>query len=25
VPGDRDGTVAIPAAQNHNLRFEFTE
>ena len=25
VPGDRDGSMAIPAAQNHNLRFEFTE
>jgi len=25
VPGDADGSVAIPAAQNKNLLFEFTE
>jgi hypothetical protein len=25
VPGDRDGTFAIPPAQNHNLLFEFAQ
>jgi hypothetical protein len=25
VPGDREGTLAIPPEQNHNLLFEFTE
>jgi hypothetical protein len=25
VPGDREGTLAVPAEQNHNLLFEFSE